>query len=122
MSNRTKVYWVVTVLAALALAGGGFANATLQPPIEESMKNLGFPLYFPRIIGTWKILAAIAFVAPGFPRLKEWAYAGVFFNLTGAAISHAAAGDPFVTWLPPLGVLALVMASWTLRPDSRKLA
>lgn len=122
MPTRTKVYWVFTVLAVLALAAGGFANATVQPPIEESMKNLGYPLYFPRIIGTWKILAAIAIAAPGFPRLKEWAYAGVFINMTGAAISHAVVGDPVATWIPPLAVLAIAMTSYALRPESRKLA
>lgn len=121
MSNRTKAYFAVTALASLALAGSGVANVTLQEPIVESMKALGFPLYLPRILGTWKILAAVALLAPGFPRLKEWAYAGVFFNLTGAAISHAAAGDPIATIFPPLGLLALVMISYALRPEGRKL-
>ncbi len=121
MSNKTKAYFAVTALVSLALAGSGVANVTLQEPIVESMKALGFPLYLPRILGTWKILAAVALIAPGFPRLKEWAYAGVFFNLTGAAISHAAAGDPIATIFPPLGLLALVMISYALRPEGRKL-
>ncbi len=121
MPTRTKVYFALTVVVALAVLGSGFANVTLQAPIEESMKSLGYPLYFPRILGVWKILAAIAILAPGFPRLKEWAYAGITFNMTGAALSHLAAGDPIVTALPPLGILALALASWALRPDNRRL-
>lgn len=121
MSGRTKVYWVLTVLAALALLAGGFANVTLQEPIVESMKKLGYPLYFPRILGTWKLLAAVALLAPGFPRVKEWAYAGVTFAMTGATISHIAAGDPVATWFPPLVVLALALGSYALRPADRRL-
>lgn len=121
MSGRTKVYWVLTVLAALALLAGGFANLTLQEPIVESMKKLGYPLYFPRILGTWKVLAAIALLAPGFPRVKEWAYAGVTFAMTGATISHIAADDPVATWFPPLVVLALAIGSYALRPADRRL-
>ncbi|MCB9554103.1 MAG: DoxX family protein [Myxococcales bacterium] len=121
MSGRTKVYWVLTVLAALALLAGGFANVTLQEPIVESMKKLGYPLYFPRILGAWKLLAAVALLAPGFPRVKEWAYAGITFAMTGATISHIAAGDPVATWFPPLVVLALALGSYALRPADRRL-
>lgn len=121
MSGRTKVYWVLTVLAALALLAGGVGNLTLQEPVVESMKKLGYPLYFPRILGTWKLLAAVALLAPGFPRVKEWAYAGVTFAMTGATISHIAAGDPVATWFPPLVVLALALGSYALRPADRRL-
>lgn len=121
MSNKTKAYFAITVLAGLALAGSGFANLTLQEPIVESMKNLGYPEYFPRILGTWKILAAVALLAPGFPRVKEWATAGVTFAMTGATASHIFAGDPVGTWFPPLIVLALVLVSYALRPDDRRL-
>lgn len=121
MPTRTKIYFALTAIVALVIVGSGFANVTLQPAIEESMTSLGYPLYFPRVLGVWKILAAIAIVAPGFPRLKEWAYAGITFNLTGAAISHVAMGDPIIEAVIPLGVLALALASWALRPDSRRL-
>lgn len=121
MSNKTKGYWVLTVLAALAMIAGGFANVTLQEPIEASMKNLGYPLYFPRILGAWKLLAAVALLAPGFPRVKEWAYAGITFAMTGAFISHVAAGDPILMALPPLAVLAVALGSYALRPADRRL-
>ena len=86
------------------------------------MTHLGYPVYFASILGLWKLLGAIAIVAPGFPRLKEWAYAGFFFDLTSAAVSRAAVGDGVADILAPLGFLALVLASWALRPASRTLA
>jgi hypothetical protein len=73
------------------------------------------------ILGLWKVLGAVAVLVPGFPRLKEWAYAGFFFDLTGAAASRAFAGDGAADILAPLGFLALVAASWALRPASRRL-
>ena len=74
------------------------------------------------MLGTWKLLGAIAIVVPGFPRLKEWAYAGFFFDLTAAAVSRAAVGDSAADVVAPLVFLALVIASWALRPASRTLA
>jgi len=85
------------------------------------MHHLGYPLYFASILGFWKLAGAIAIVAPGFPRLKEWAYAGFFFNLTAAAASQAAVGGSAADVIAPLVFLALVMASWALRPSSRTL-
>jgi DoxX-like protein len=74
------------------------------------------------LAGAWKILGALAIVAPGLPRLKEWAYAGFFFELTAAAFSRASVGDSLADIIAPLGFLALVAASWALRPASRRLA
>jgi uncharacterized membrane protein YphA (DoxX/SURF4 family) len=85
------------------------------------MSHLGYPLYFAALLGAWKVLGALAIVAPGLPRLKEWAYAGMFFDLSGAAISHGSVGDPPARWLTPLAILAVVVASWALRPRSRVL-
>src|SRR5206468_7145048 len=90
--------------------------------VAETMHHLGYPLYFASILGFWKLAGAIAIVAPGFPRLKEWAYAGFFFDLTAAAVSRAAVGDSAADVIAPLVFLALVMASWALRPATRKLA
>ena len=83
--------------------------------------HLGYPAYFFTILGVWKLGAVIALVAPGLPRLKEWAYAGIFFNLTGAAASHAVVRDPLGNVMTPLIVLAIAMTSWALRPESRRL-
>ena len=87
----------------------------------KTLAHLGYPAYFSTILGAWKLLGAIAIVAPRYPRLKEWAYAGFFFDLTAAAISHAFVGDGVGDILAPLGFLALVAASWALRPASRRL-
>ena len=84
----------------------------------ERAKKIAFAV----VLGFWKLAGAIVITAPGLPRLKEWAYAGFMFNLTAAAVSHAAVGDPAVEVIAPLAFLALVLASWALRPVSRTLA
>jgi uncharacterized membrane protein YphA (DoxX/SURF4 family) len=84
--------------------------------------ELGYPMYFFAIIGVWKVLGAIAILVPRFPRLKEWAYAGIFFDLTGAAISCAAVGGYGAYGfhvIAPLLIAGLTVASWALRPPSR---
>src|SRR5262249_44407516 len=83
--------------------------------------HLGYPPYFMTILGVWYVLAGVALVASRFPRLKEWAYAGLFFNCTGAVASHLAAGDPARTLIGPIVFTGLVVASWALRPSSRRL-
>jgi hypothetical protein len=85
------------------------------------MAHLGYPAYFLTVLGTWKILGAIAIVIPGVPRLKEWAYAGMIFDLTGAAASRVASGDGAITVITPLLVAAVVVISWALRPSGRML-
>lgn len=85
------------------------------------MAHLGYPAYFITIIGAWKILATIALLLPGFPRLKEWAYAGIFFNMTGAAISHAVVGEPAWHIAVTLSFAALDVISWATRPQGRVL-
>jgi uncharacterized membrane protein YphA (DoxX/SURF4 family) len=114
-------YWGTTGLAVLAMAVGGVADLTRSPQVVAGMAHLGYPAYFVTLLGVWKVLGAAALVAPRFPRLKEWAYAGILFDLTGAAVSHAASGDPVAKVLVPLVLAALVMASWALRPASRRL-
>lgn len=86
------------------------------------MQHLGYPPYFAAMLGAWKLLGALAIAAPGFPRLKEWAYAGFAFDLIAAAASRAAVGDGAADIVAPLVFLALVVASWALRPASRRLA
>jgi uncharacterized membrane protein YphA (DoxX/SURF4 family) len=114
-------YWVTTGLIAAALLFGGAVDVAHPPSAVAFLAHLGYPAYFAMLIGTWKVLGGVALLAPRLPRLKEWAYAGVFFDLTGAAISHAASGDPAPRVLVPLVLTALAVASWSLRPQSRKL-
>ncbi len=85
------------------------------------MTHLGYPVYFTTILGVWKVLGGIVVLAPRLARLKEWAYAGMLFDLTGATASHAAVGDPVAKIVTPLVILGIVMASWSLRPESRRL-
>jgi hypothetical protein len=87
----------------------------------QGIAELGYPAYFVTILGTWKVLGGLAILAPRLLRLKEWAYAGIAFDLTGAAFSHAAMGHPAVKVIAPLVLLGIAAASWALRPPSRVL-
>ena len=121
MRSKTVLFGVVTVLVCLAFLGSGIANLVHATYIARDMAHLGYPTYFSTILGAWKVLGALAVAVPAFPRLKEWAYAGMMFDLTGAAISRGVAGDGAAGVIPPLIVATLVVASWGLRPDGRVL-
>ncbi len=117
-------YWVITVLLALLLLSGGITELARQPQTIAGMARIGYPPYMALILGFWKVLGAIAILAPGLKRAKEWAYAGIFFDLTGAAASHAASADygpGGFHIIVPLVLATLVVVSWALRPGSRRL-
>ncbi len=116
------IYWIATLLAAVAFVVPGVLNLVHAPHMVQDMAHLGYPAYFPTILGAWKVLGALAIVLPGRPRLKEWAYAGMMFDLTGAAVSRAAIGDGALMILVPLVIAAIVGTSWALRPAPRRLA
>jgi uncharacterized membrane protein YphA (DoxX/SURF4 family) len=118
---RNVAFWTTTILGPASFVIGGVLNLSQSEQVAVSMHHLGYPMYFASILGFWKLAGAIAIVAPGWPRLKEWAYAGFFFDLTAAAASRAAVGDSAADVIAPLVFLALVMTSWALRPSSRKL-
>jgi uncharacterized membrane protein YphA (DoxX/SURF4 family) len=121
---RTIAYWVTTVFGPASFIIGGVVNLLGGPEVVANLQHLGYPAYFASIIGVAKILGSIAVVIPGFPRLKEWAYAGFTFDLLGAAASRVFVGDGVDVGggaVAPLAFLALVLASWALRPESRKL-
>lgn len=120
---RMKVigYWVITAFLLFNLLAGGIAELLQRPDTVEGMILLGYPVYFVMILGVWKVLGTIALLVPGFPRLKEWAYAGIFFNMTGAAISHAVSGSAEWHVLYTGFLAVLTLASWALRPQSRTL-
>lgn len=121
MKTEKIGYWAATGLVAFAFAFGGVMDIARPPEVMAGIKALGYPEYFALIIGVWKVLGAAAVLAPRLPRLKEWAYAGMVFDLTGAAASHAAVGDPAAKVVVPLVLLALVVASYVLRPAGRAL-
>jgi uncharacterized protein (DUF924 family) len=120
MTLRTKGYWLATGLLAADFAYVGTSALLGAPFIVDALAHLGYPRYFAAILGSWKVLGAIALLVPGRPRLKEWAYAGIFFDLTGAALSHAATGDGVAAIAAPVVLLGVWLASWTLCPPSRR--
>ncbi|HTG70020.1 MAG TPA: DoxX family protein [Candidatus Udaeobacter sp.] len=122
--GKMIAYWTVTLLLAAAVMLSGIGQLMQYGGNLELVKKLGYPLYVLTILGIWKVLGAIALVVPGFPRLKEWVHAGIFFLMTGAALSHVFAndyGDNGFNIILPLSYAALNIASWALRPKSRKL-
>ena len=121
MKTRTIGYWAATALTAFAFGSGGAMDLAAPPDMLAGMQHLGYPAYFLTILGVWKVLGAAAVVAPRLPRLKEWAYAGIAFDLTGASLSHAMAGDDAGKVITPLVLLAIAAASWALRPADRVL-
>jgi uncharacterized membrane protein YphA (DoxX/SURF4 family) len=114
--RKTIAYWVVTIFGPASFVIGGYLHLTRDPQVMATLAHLGYPPYFATILGVWKLAGAIAIVVPGIPRVKEWAYAGFFFDLTGAAATRAFVGDGAADILAPLVFLALVMASWALSP------
>lgn len=122
MKTRTIGYWATTGLVGFAFAAGGMVDLARGSQILSTLAHLGYPPYFATLLGVWKVLGAVALLAPRFPRLKEWAYAGIAFDLSSAVVSHLASGDGVGSVIPALVLLALAAASWALRPESRRLA
>lgn len=122
MSKRNKIiYWVATLWLALGMVSSGIVQLMRVPMEVEAMAHLGYPLYFLTIIGVWKLLGVVALLAPKYPLVKEWAYAGFFFTMSGALASHIAVGDPVVQMIPATLLLVLTVVSWYFRPVEQKL-
>jgi len=123
MKTKSIVYWTTTILVAAPIGSGGVVQmAQFHANPHGVVPVLGYPTYFFAILGFWKVLGAIAILVPRFPRLKEWAYAGIFFDLTGATASVVAVGDygayAFHV-IAPLILTGFAVASWALRAESR---
>jgi hypothetical protein len=122
MNGKVTGYWICTVLVVFSFLSGGVSHVMRMPQVIEGIAHhLGYPVYFVILLGVWKILGAVAVVVPRLPLIKEWAYAGMVFDLTGATVSHVAVGDDVRHILVPLVIAGLVAASWALRPESRRL-
>ena len=121
MNARAMGYWICTVLIALSFLSGGVVYLLRVPEVVAGVTQLGYPVYFVTILGVWKLLGGAAVLLPRWPLVKEWAYAGMIFDLTGAAASSAAAGAGLRHVIVPLVIAGLVVASWALRPESRRL-
>jgi hypothetical protein len=121
LNLRLIGYWLSTASIAFIFASSGICYAIGLPQVVEGVQHLGFPLHFIVLLGVWKVLGGMAILVPGLPRAKEWAYAGMFFDLTGAAVASTAVGNAWWHVIAPLLVALILVASWALRPENRRL-
>jgi uncharacterized membrane protein YphA (DoxX/SURF4 family) len=126
MTKRNKIiYWIATIWLSLGMLSTGVVQLLKLkgdgPGSLDTMTHLGYPVYFVTILGVCKILGVVALLIPKFPLLKEWAYAGFFFMMSGAIFTHIAAGNPISEIFPSLLLLILILVSWYFRPADRKL-
>ena len=119
--QHNLLYWLSTGLLAFGMAAQGVAQLLHTQGYVDILTHLGYPVYFLTLIGLWKLLGVAAILMPRVALLKEWAYAGFFFVMSGAAFSHLAAGDSVATLAPAAVLLGLLVASWYLRPQNRKI-
>lgn len=121
-TKRNKIiYWIATLWLALGMVSTGIVQLMKVKEEVENITHLGYPVYFLTMIGIWKLLGVVATLVPKYPLVKEWAYAGFFFAMSGAVISHIAVGNPFGKIAPPLLLLVLTVVSWYFRPADRKI-
>ena len=122
MTKRNKIiYWVATCWLALGMVSTGMVQLLKVETEVENITKLGYPAYLLTILGIWKILGTAVVLMPKFPLLKEWAYAGFFFAMSGATFSRILAADPVNAIFPSLLLLVLTVVSWYFRPADRKL-
>lgn len=122
MSKTNKIiYWIATLWLSLGMVSTALVQLLQMKTETDFMTRLGYPSYTLKILGVWKILGVIAVLAPRFPLIKEWAYAGFFFMMSGAVCSHLIAGDAMKDIFPSLLLLVLTVISWYFRPADRRL-
>jgi len=125
MTKRNKIiYWISTIWLALGMIATGIGQlfkAKAGQGGVDMVTHLGYPVYLITLLGVLKVLGVITVLIPRFPLLKEWAYAGFFFIMTGAMFSHIATGDPVSSLFPSLLLLVLAAISWYFRPADRKI-
>ena len=126
MKKRNKIiYWIATIWLSLGMLSTGAVQLLKikgdGPGSVDTMTHLGYPVYFVTILGVYKILGVVAVLIPRFPLVKEWAYAGFFFMMSGAVLTHIAAGNSISEMFPSLLLLILTVVSWYFRPADRKL-
>ena len=119
--SRLIAYWTTTLLVAAEMALGGVWDLLHTQYVRTIMDHLGYPRYLLTILGVWKLLGTVAMLGPRFPRLREWAYAGMFFMYSGAVASHFFLGDGAARWAGPLIFGMFLMVSWWLMPPPAAL-
>jgi len=122
MEKRNKIiYWIATSLLAVGMLQSGIFAVLRSKQWVDLVTYLGYPVYFLSILGVWKILGVIAILIPRFKLIKEWAYAGFFFAMTGALVSHLVMGDGGKAIFAPLFQIIFIILSWYFRPVDRKV-
>jgi len=125
MKKANKIiYWVATIWLALGMVSTGAVQLLKAKEGQggvDMINHLGYPVYLLTILGLWKILGTIAVLIPKFPLVKEWAYAGFFFIMSGAIFSHIAVSDSFTELIPSSLLLVLTVVSWYFRPANRRI-
>ncbi|SFG89377.1 DoxX-like family protein [Pedobacter insulae] len=122
MTKTNKIiYWIATAWLALGMLSTGVVQLIQLKEEVLMMSHLGYPLYFLTILGVWKIAGVVAILIPKFPLIKEWAYAGFFFAMSGAIFSHIAVGDGAKDFFGPVLLIVLTVLSWYFRPIDRKV-
>lgn len=122
MTKKNKIiYWIATVWLALGMTSTGIVQLLKTKEELDLMTVLGYPVYFLTILGIWKLLGTVAVLIPKFPLIKEWAYAGFFFAMSGAMFSHIASGSAAIDLFGPSLLLVLTAISWYFRPAERKI-
>jgi len=123
MNKRDKIiYWVATIWLSLGMVSTGIVQLIQIEEEVQKTNALGYPTYFLTIIGIWKLLGIVAVLIPKFPLIKEWAYAGFFYLMTGAIFTHLAIDDDAIEYFGPTLLLVLTIVSWYFRPAKRKLS
>lgn len=122
MTKRNKIiYWIATIWLSLGMTATGIVQLIKLPEEMAKLTQLGYPGYIAPLLGVWKLLGVVTVLMPRLPLLKEWAYTGFFFAMSGAVVSHIAVGDPAKELFGPLLLIVLTVASWYFRPADRKL-
>lgn len=122
MTKRNKIiYWVATVWLALGMTSTAIVQLIKMEEEVTNFTDLGYPIYLMTLLGVWKLLGVIAILIPKYPLLKEWAYVGFFFAMSGAVISHIAVQDAAITLFGPILLLVLTVISWYFRPAERRI-
>ena len=122
MTKRNKIiYWIATIWLSLGMVSTGIVQFLKVKEEVDMFTHLGYPVYLLTILSIWKFLGVIAVLIPKFPLLKEWAYAGFFFAMSGAVFSHFAAGSGAKEFFGPLLLIVLTVVSWYFRPADRKI-
>ncbi len=122
MTKRNKIiYWVSTIWLALGMVSTGIVQLLRLKEEVDMFNHLGYPVYFLIILGIWKLLGVVAVLIPKFPLIKEWAYAGFFFAMSGAVFSHLASGDGAKEYFGPVLLLILTCVSWYFRPADKRI-